>query len=326
MEDDVFLLQIYRSARTCSAAAFQPAVVAMLRSRFRFASMMWGNGLLLPASSEVVPTALHKELLDDEFLRRWAQQVVGRDPAIPLLARQPGRAHAIEVAQFYQGFPELVAFGRQYGIEYFTVIAGPGLEPEHTSWLCLYRPSSMKDPTEADLRWLEAIMPHLAEAWRINVAIHTAAQQSNPRSFALAEAATARLLVTDDKFKRLLAAEWMGFDGGFVPSPLARYWLDRDAVRFEGKFARFEAKKVTDLVYLSANPVERHAVLSPRLRQVAVMYAKGLSHKEIAQRIGISPATVRNEIAAAYAQLQIHSKLELLVRIGTELDQSRGPD
>jgi DNA-binding CsgD family transcriptional regulator len=310
LEYDVLLLRV--SAPT----DFQRAVVSLLRAQFPFVSMMWGNGRLMPDRSAVVPTALYVEGLDGEYLHRWAEQVAGRDPAVGLLAQDPNCAHPIEVAQLYHQYPSLVEFGREYGIESFTLIGGPGLEPEQTSWLCLYRQGSVARPTEAELRWLEACMPHLAEAWRINVAIHSASRRLNPCSFALAEGATAKLLSSDDDFKIYLIAEWADFDGQVVPHHLSRMWLHRDDIFFEGKRACFHAKRVTDLVYLSARPAagEGHG-LTPRLRQVAGMYAKGLSHKEIAQRIGISPATVRNQIAATYAQLRIHTKIELLERL-----------
>ena len=74
MEYDPFLLQVYRAARINAADDFQRTVVALLRVQFPFVSMMWGNGLLMPDRSTVVPTALYKEGLDDEFLRRSAQR------------------------------------------------------------------------------------------------------------------------------------------------------------------------------------------------------------------------------------------------------------
>jgi DNA-binding CsgD family transcriptional regulator len=317
LEDDAFLLQVYRAARINAADDFQRTVVSLLRAQFPFVSMMWGNGLLVPDRSAVVPTALHKEGLDDEFLRRWAEEVSGDDPVIPLLVQYPNCAHTIEVAQVYGRYPGLVEFGREFGIESFTLIAGPGLESEQTIWLSLYRQGSVARPTHGQLRWLEAAMPHLTEAWRINAAIHSATQRSNPRCFALAEGATAKLLSSDDDFKIFLISEWGDFDGHVVPRCLAQSWFDRDDIFFEGKNVRFHAKRVTNLVYLSASPMTRECDgLSPRLRQVAGMYVKGLSHKEIAQRIGISPATVRNQIAATYAQLRIHTKIELLERLG----------
>lgn len=316
MEDNSFLLQVYRAARVNASDEFQRAVIALLRAKFPFASMMWGNGLLMPDRSRVVPTVLYKEGLDDEFLRRWAEQVAGNDPVIPLVVQDLACAHSIEVAQVYCRYPGLIEFGREFGIESFTIIGGPGLEPDQTSWLCLYRQDSVGRPTDADLRWLEATMPHLAEAWRINAEIHSATQRSNPCNFALAEGTTARLLSSDDGFQILLISEWADFDGHVVPPCLAQSWFDRDDIFFEGKNVRFHAKRVNNLVYISASAVATECDgLSPRLRQVAGMYAKGLSHKQIAQRIGISPATVRNQIAATYTHLRIHTKIELLERL-----------
>lgn len=316
MEDDALLLRIYQAARVHAVNDFQRAVVALLRTRLSFVSMMWGSGLVTPDRSEVVPTALYIEGMSDDFLRRWVDEVAGSDPVIPILARAPECAHVIDVKQVYRQYPRLVEFGREFGIESYVLIGGPGLEHEHMSWLSLYGGDPKTRPADVELRWLEALMPHLCEAWKINTAIHSPRQRSNPSSFALADGATARLLSSDDAFKIFLIDEWADFDGRIVPRHLARTWFQQDEVLFDGRGVRFHAKRVRNLVYLSASPIARlSGELSPRLRQVASMYSKGLSHKEIAQRIGISPATVRNQIAATYAQLRIHTKIELLERM-----------
>lgn len=52
-------------------------------------------------------------------------------------------------------------------------------------------------------------------------------------------------------------------------------------------------------------------LLSPRERSVAVLYGQGLTYKEVARRLGISPATVRHHLRQAYAKLGIQDKAEI---------------
>jgi DNA-binding CsgD family transcriptional regulator len=52
--------------------------------------------------------------------------------------------------------------------------------------------------------------------------------------------------------------------------------------------------------------------LSPRELQIAQMAANGLSSKEIAAHIGLSPHTVRNHLKRIYAKLGVRSRVELV--------------
>jgi adenylate cyclase len=50
---------------------------------------------------------------------------------------------------------------------------------------------------------------------------------------------------------------------------------------------------------------------------VAELYKAGQSYKEVARELGVSPATVRNHIAAIYRKLEIGNKVELIHRLPT---------
>jgi len=52
--------------------------------------------------------------------------------------------------------------------------------------------------------------------------------------------------------------------------------------------------------------------LSSREREVAMLYAKGQTSKEIADKLCISPTTVRNHVATIYRKLKISNKTELV--------------
>ncbi|MFO8064944.1 MAG: helix-turn-helix transcriptional regulator, partial [Spirochaetia bacterium] len=52
--------------------------------------------------------------------------------------------------------------------------------------------------------------------------------------------------------------------------------------------------------------------LSPREAEMAVMIARGLANKEIADELHISPATVRTHIYNLYQKAGARSRIELL--------------
>jgi len=68
--------------------------------------------------------------------------------------------------------------------------------------------------------------------------------------------------------------------------------------------------------YASNNPGPgtntRLSNLSVREREIALLYAKGKTSKEIADELCISPTTVRNHVATIYRKLEISNKTELI--------------
>lgn len=50
--------------------------------------------------------------------------------------------------------------------------------------------------------------------------------------------------------------------------------------------------------------------LSEREKEVLTLYAKGLNYNEIAQKLTISPSTVRKHTENIYQKLQVHNKME----------------
>ena len=62
--------------------------------------------------------------------------------------------------------------------------------------------------------------------------------------------------------------------------------------------------------------ITRLPSLSSREREIAMLYAKGQTSKEIADELCISPTTVRNHVAAIYRKLEISNKMELVNLMG----------
>ncbi len=62
------------------------------------------------------------------------------------------------------------------------------------------------------------------------------------------------------------------------------------------------------------------AALSTRESEVALRYVDGLSYKEIARDLAISPATVRTHLNTIYRKLEVTSRIELLRRLDGHAD------
>jgi DNA-binding NarL/FixJ family response regulator len=66
-----------------------------------------------------------------------------------------------------------------------------------------------------------------------------------------------------------------------------------------------------------AMPLLREVLLSERETEVLKLVAQGYVNKEIAQRLGISPATVGSHIKNLYRKLAVHSRVQV-VRVAQE--------
>ena len=75
---------------------------------------------------------------------------------------------------------------------------------------------------------------------------------------------------------------------------------------------------------MAAGDAQR-ADLSGRERQVAQAYAAGASHRQIADRLFIAPATVRTHLSTIYRKLGVSTKIELLRALEGERRRRRTP-
>ena len=55
-------------------------------------------------------------------------------------------------------------------------------------------------------------------------------------------------------------------------------------------------------------------VLTRRQREILGYLADGLNTSQIAERLWLSPATVRNHVSGIFAALQCHSRLEAVAK------------
>jgi DNA-binding CsgD family transcriptional regulator len=117
----------------------------------------------------------------------------------------------------------------------------------------------------------------------------------------------------DARFTTLLRAAWPGWCG-------KRLVLRDDG--FDGP--RKATANVAITVVPGGAPGTRRVLLRPnrngaltaREHAVADHYANGLSYKEIAKALGITPDTVRSYIKACYTTLDVRNKVQLQQALG----------
>lgn len=120
------------------------------------------------------------------------------------------------------------------------------------------------------------------------------------------------VLRADDGFRFAIGQEWKGFDGHRLPTPLRTLWAERARFVFDGRTVHVTGAIAASVVLLTARPAAtQEAAMTARQREIATAFARGWTYKEIAAATRLSPATVRNHLAAVYAALDVHSRREL---------------
>ena len=112
-------------------------------------------------------------------------------------------------------------------------------------------------------------------------------------------------------FNSLLCSEWPGWGGRRLPGHVLSQLLRERGSHYRGKIIRLDARAAGDFLSLRARRISNVDHLSPRELEVARLFGKGCSHKEIARELNISPATVRHHLSGIYARLGVHDKAQL---------------
>ncbi len=165
--------------------------------------------------------------------------------------------------------------------------------------------------TPAEARQLEAITPHVTEAFRINRALFCKSLISQAT-----EAYRGSCVYDDsglihfqcDAFTQLVGTMFADFEHFKVPGRLVHGFHHH---RLQERHFVFEHKRVGHLNFVQVRTNNPLDVLSAQELRVAQFYGTGLSYKEIADELGIAPSTARRHIEAIYAKLKIRSKADL---------------
>ena len=117
---------------------------------------------------------------------------------------------------------------------------------------------------------------------------------------------------TDQVFQSLAA----GAVGYLVKSTNPPQILEaiRDVLQGGSPMSNHIARKVVQAFQAPRRPEPASEHLSPREQQVLELLSKGSPYKQIADTMGISIETIRTYIRRIYEKLQVHSRIEAVVR------------
>lgn len=181
-------------------------------------------------------------------------------------------------------------------------------------FISVYRHPDAKAFSEEDAGLFAAFSAHLLQGWRQRLAaIRTRLAMSSWDSFAVADAA-GHLLYLGRRVAAELKRAFPEWSGWSLPAALSAALAEPAApARVPPSIT---VQRVGTLVAIACSrKAARRAGLTPSQWNAAVLYAQGQPHTAIAQRLGLTLATVRTYLRDAYAQLGVCNKIELLAAL-----------
>lgn len=307
------LLQLYSLARQIPAPEFQDAALALVQPFVVFTSAVWASGRVL--SDGVVHHTVHLVGDPPDRLMDY-EEVKHQDLAAFEVAKSPGRALAFHAPSLYadRQYAGIREYAKRWEHQNYILASHVEKNSGLFQWVGVYRGAPDDQYNAGDCRTLELLVPHLDEALRINRVINLNQEYSAARATAIVDRFGV-LHHADAGFLALMQEEWPQRTVAGLPPALSEHMNTFSGDRYVGRSIVVCMRPVRDLILLSARRKTEVDTLSPRQLGVARHVAEGLNHKEIARRLGLSPATVRNYTQAVHERLRVRTNHELATKI-----------
>lgn len=298
---------------------FKEAGLDILRHMFGCSTALWATG---EADSErIYSVAMLDYPLDRliEYAQHWQAQDFVRAAA----TRTPGRAIRNEdvmpradycKTDIYRRYSAPAGIEHALGIVELDPISRVG------EMLFLFRSDAARFYSERDCRQLERLLPHFTSAWRHRQLLH-ALESSRAGEDDRVEPAVAHAVVdgsgqihaAEPGFGQLLRDAFPAWSGPLLPAELAA------TLAGNAPFVDLGRLRVTirrrDRIVLGISRRDAEPALTAAEWRVAQAYARGRSAPRLAADFGVSPRTVRNQLATLYRKLDVHDRIELIARL-----------
>ncbi len=305
-----FILALHRGASEQPFEAFVDWALETLKAHIPFDSALWASGHATPEGAPVVHThRLHRQ--PAQLMVDYAP-IAHHDTVFAASLQQPG---VPVVADARKNVPVVFSdYIDRYRIEHILNTCDVDPLSGLLNDIALWRAERDRPFVEEERRFMQAAFPHLIEAHTRNRLARLAGAASPPSIGAWSTAAADRagiLHVAENRFTLLLREEWPQWCGPQLPAALAEAVSRGESLRIAFEWIVVKTAPLHDLLLLQVRPRIPVDSLTQREREIARHTAQGLSHKDIARLLDLSPATVRNHLSSACRRLGVRNKAQL---------------
>lgn len=314
---DAIIMRLYDGAFAQPLATFQDFVLDTIRPAVPLGSAVWMTGVHV--TNQINSLWYHRREPVDvaAYLSRFTVTDTVRTAALAA----PGRPFRIEDTRDlddYYASDVYREIGRQGRMEQVMGVSHFNALTRLSHYIVLYGHDRARRFSDAERDAFGALAPHMIGAWR-HRQIAGMLEQPLPRGDDSGPGLRGRAIAdyrgvieaADDDFGVALTSAFPAWLGPQLPEPLCRLLAGTaTAERFGALDVRLT--RSTQCCVVSLVKREALATLTEAERRAARLFADGATQARIARQLGLSPHTVRNQLAAVYDKLDIHSKVELV--------------
>lgn len=308
------ILDLYGRAQECTPGEFIDDAMHIIGHLLPFDS---GTAIRARFSSdgEMSVQAMHAHRQPLEKLHDRAS-LNHPDPALAEAFRQRGSSTSFDFGQIDQRkHPDLIAYIRKYDVAQSMVYIPATPLAHGIGLVALWRASRKRSYSAAEVALADMVLPHLFQARQINDRLHGGRLDGG--ALLLVSDAQGCLQFSDDDADRMLRAEWPAWTAPMLPPAFFRALRDSRHGSYTGSTLTARIKPQGKHLHIMLEPITRRTRLTPAELAIAELAAAGASYKEVAAKLGLSPATVRNQLHKVYDKLQISNKTALAAALNT---------
>ncbi len=305
------ILKSYSASRSSDAVVFQRRAIECLRRHLSFDCAWWGRASV---SGDVhhVHCSFAYELPED--IGERLNLIDPGNVVARRVVKDPGRTHYFSRADLYSQ-PGTAALTDHMGISQSLCIADHDRAAGISNFISVVRRKTKPRFSAADMSLLELMAPHLAAALDMALADQLTALRNPEKTVLLGTDSMGSLRVAESGSLDLLRGEWPGWTGPLLPAPLVAR-IAAHQPEYLGRHLYAGIRWAGDHVFVSMRRREPRDLLTKQERAVAAAYATGQSYREVADGLGLAPATVRHHLRSAYVKLGVSDKTAFALRLG----------
>ncbi len=306
-----FLLELHGRSHELGHRAMQRFAFDRLRALVAFDGALCATGTVQNGDAQAHDVFLVDE--PPELMTSW-EAVKHEDRLAFAAIASPGTTVSTSVnGPLYDGCEGARAHCARFGIAHLQCTAHVHPEAGLYSVMSLYRSAERPAFSEDERLMNELVSPHLFAAIRsarIGELRATARVGGGHGQMTGIASRTGLVLEAEPGLVESMKTEWPRWSGPLLPTAL-RAMIAGGTGRFSGRRIIVRVDAADDAVLVHVRRRVAADGLTERERQIAEAFALGESHREIGERLGIAPATVRRHLANLYEKLGVSSKAEL---------------
>ena len=271
---------------------------------------MWGSARRTDLGIDIQTIHLHRQ--PAEMLDSY-EELKHMDTAAVASGKRPSSTLGFNARTWFAGerHKPMREHGKRFGqANFFISSVDDTRHADLVHWVTLFRADEAAHCTAEEQLQLTHLSPHLMQALALNRVMHLTRAGTSAPGAAICDRRGA-LYHADDGFTALLRREWPRSHGASLPFGLVEHF-NAGAERHVGDSVVVSQQPEQGLLFLKARLRCKADSLTPRETIVAQLLARGSTHKEVARLVERSPATVRNQVQAIYAKLEVSNVAALI--------------